>query len=193
MTETFFGRLKWIETGALALGLLMLVGASQFEWPWLYTTCMLAFGLGLSLSGLGAFTTRRVRVLEFFREGSPYLGPAAVPWGFAVFVLGVSLFGIGLLRTFGLDASFLEYLKQHPAAGLVVAALLLGGLGTGMALGPPDWNTSVWQALLHIPLRFLGVLVVLAGLSCLFLGGFEAIAPAAFDTWLQQVLGPFAP
>ena len=82
MLEALFARLKWIETGALALGLLTLVGASQLEWEWLYTACMLAFGLGFSLSGLGALSTRRVRVLEFFRTGNPYLGKAALPWGF---------------------------------------------------------------------------------------------------------------
>jgi hypothetical protein len=193
MTQAFFERYPWIEIGALALGLLALVGASQLEWEWLYTASMLAFGLGLSLSGLGALSTRRVRVLEFFREGNPYLGPAAIPWGFVTFLAGLTLFGFGLLRVAGLDGRFLAYLGVQPAPGLALTGLGLGGIGAGMLLGPPDWNATVWRMLLHLPLRGLGLLLILAGLACLGLAGFSAIAPGAFHAWLQATFGPFAP
>jgi hypothetical protein len=190
MLDEFFGRLKWIETGALALGVLSLIGASRFERPWLYTACMLTFGFGLGLSGLGALSTRRVRVLEFLREGSPYLGPAALPWGFVTFLAGLTLFGFGLLRVSGLDQEFLAYLGQRPAFALALAGLALGGIGAGMLLGPPDWNATVWRALLHLPLRALGLLLILAGLACLGLAAFDAAAPGSFDAWLQSTFGP---
>jgi len=193
MTETIFERLKWLETGALALGLLALVGASQFEREWLYTTCMLAFGLGLSLSGLGALFTRRVRVLEFFREGNPDLGPAAIPWGFVTFLAGLTLLAFGLLRTAGLDGRFLAYLGRQPAPVLALAGLALAGIGSGMLLGPPDWNATVWRLLLHLPLRLVGAGLLLLGIGLLGLSMFDFVAPAAFDRWIQAVLGPFSP
>lgn len=190
--EAIFERLKWVETGALVLGFLALVGAGQFEWAWLYTLSMLAFGAGLCLSGLGALFTRRVRALEFFREGDPYLGPAAMPWGFVSFLAGVALLGFGLLRAAGLDQDFLAYLGQRPALALALAGLMLIGTGAGMLLGPPDWKATIWRALLHLPLRVMGALLVLAGIGCLALAGFELAAPSAFDSWLQSLLGPFA-
>ncbi|MEJ2012833.1 MAG: hypothetical protein P8X64_11515 [Anaerolineales bacterium] len=191
MLDEFFGRLKWIETGALALGILTLVGASQLGWAWLYTVCMLAFGLGFCLSGLGALSTRRVRVLEFFRDGNPYLGPAALPWGFVTFLAGLALFGFGLLRAAGLDTRLFAYLGMHPAPVLAFAGLTLSGIGAGMLLGPPDWNATFWRALLHLPLRALGLLLAVAGLICLGLAAFDAASPGAFDAWLRSMFSPF--
>lgn len=175
------------------LGMISLLAWGEYELDWMLTTALFSGGAGLITGSVEIILTQRGQALEGIGRWQAGWGIALYPWSFVLLFAGLTLFTLGAVRVLGWNGPFSAYLSQRPGAALVVGGLVMAGSGVATVIGPDTWRQSRWDLIVRLPARLFGLLMVVAGLSAVVLGLFEAVSPVGFDHWLSTTLGPFNP
>lgn len=176
---------------APALSLAALGGGVNLGWPRLAAAGLLGLGLSGLLVAWFAVTERR---LMFIRGGTMtprayryfiYEGLAAIPFGLVFAIAGAAALVAGLLYLDGTNAAAMrDALLARPHRLLIPLGAGLGCQGLGLLMGFSracvSWRERLAVALLHLPARLGGAILLVLGGSALALGVFEALEPAAF-------------
>lgn len=144
-------------------------------------------GAGIALGGLESLATRRM-CFRFSEDAyEAYAGAPAIIVGLMVLLVGAGIVAAAYLLADGQWHSTVNYLMRRPAPLLVVAGLLLTGIGVLMMLNPQGRRGWAWTLLVRVPRGLLGFIIVLAGLTGIALGAWEWLEPLAYDRFVASV------
>ena len=191
--DRLIGFIQRTANVALITGVIAILAWSEFERPWLLNLALSLAGLGLIAGGFETLVTQRGRLLDWLGQKDDDWGFAFYPWAVVFFLAGLAMLIVGILRILGLSSSFGAYLSQRPGVALFAGGAALASAGLATVIGPASWRITPVAFIVRLPTRLVGLFMTLAGLAAIGLGVFEFVAPLAFDTWVQAVLGPFAP
>ena len=180
-------------TVTLISGVIAFLVWGNSERAWQLTLALCLSGIGLVASGFETLFTQRGRLLDWLGQKGDDWGIAFYPWAVVFFLAGLAMLAAGVLRTLRLSSAFGEYLSQRPGVALLASGIALSSAGLATVIGPASWRVTPVTFIVRLPARLLGLFMTMAGLAAIGMGLFEFVAPLAFDTWIQAVLGPFAP
>lgn len=168
----------------IALGLLLVFGSNQLGRPILMQAGIVCLGLAMIVMGWEAIITRKLirRKRRGYRVS--YNGIPAILQGIQYNFTGLFMIGIAFMMYFNNGREI--FLQAIGRPGLLL--VLLGGLALLQAM-IMFWGT--WQTRENSPGRLAvgwpvvnllpGLIWLALGLGLMFLGLFEAVAPARFD------------
>lgn len=185
---------------APGLSLAALGAGFNLGWPRLGAAGVI--GLGLSSLVIGALAIGERRLM-FIRGGSltprPYRyfiyeGIAAIPYGLAFAIAGLTLGGCGLAYLAGTTVDALRAaVLARPYLGLLPAgaAMLCQGLGfvIGFRRAASSWGDRLAIGLTHLPVQLGGLILAVLGIAALGLGLTEWLAPQVFRAGFQDFFG----
>lgn len=199
--------LRFVERRVMAQGLVgpglsfaaLLIGFNA-GWPRLTAAGVAGFGLTALLIGWWAARERRLflmRTATTVRRPCRYViyeGPAAVPYGMAFIVLGATVVGAVAWFLTGTDLDAIrQAVLARPGRALVPvgASLALYGLGFAIGFGSREGTRARrwFNALLDLPARVAGLMLIGLGAASLAIGLVDAANPVLFDRWFQAVTG----
>jgi hypothetical protein len=178
----------WLQVAFPAAGLIALLAGVGQELPLLADAGLIFLGAaGIAAGGVTA-TLRRVVVAW----PAPRLvirtftGPGAAFSGSAVVILGLAAVLAGLAHLVGTSPAAMKALVvSRPGVALAPAGAALLSNGLAFLIGFPEGRDPnlgpTWNALLSIPARLGGLILLLLGGAALALGAWELLAPEAFD------------
>jgi hypothetical protein len=182
---------------APALSFAMLLLGFEREWPLLAAAGVIGFGVtALAIGGL-AMAERRLVFIVRSRQGERrryvlYEGPAAVPFGGAYVVAGLSLIVPAVLFVLGASMDNLQdQVLARPSYALIPAGAFLFSHGLGFLIGFVDRSGSrgqrIFNAMLNLPGRLGGLILLFWGAVALAVGIYEWLLPAAFDGAIAEI------
>lgn len=185
---------------APALSFAALGGGFNLGWPRLAAGGVVGLGLSALATGMLAVGERR---LLFIRGGSLtprayryfiYEGSAAVPYGLAFAVAGLTLGACGLLYLAGTGPGAMRdavLARPHLALVPVGGALLLYGLGfaIGFRRAARSAGDRVAIALAHLPAQLGGLILMALGAAAFALGLLEWLEPQVFRAEFREFFG----
>ncbi len=179
----------WLQTVLPGAGLLALVLGVDRDLPLVADAGVLLLAAAGVAGGGATAALRRVVVVSpatYRLVLLTFTGPAAVFAGAAFVVLGLAAGAAGLLHLSGTSAAGLKsLLASRPGLALAPAGLALLSHGLAFLVGFPEGRDAArgaaWNALLSIPARLGGAVLVLLGAAALGIGAWELAAPDAFD------------
>lgn len=176
---------------AVALILLYLRDRITFPPPLLYGGLALA-GLLVVAMGIDDVRKRRASFSDSeYNYYATYYGFSAIMWGSFFVLLGLSMVVAGAILLLGMAHAASTFLKARPSAALVLAGAVMVFYGIPTILGSVEERSSFWRLLGSAPGRLLGIVLVLTGLLIILLGGWEIVAPHAFDKLVGQAASSF--
>lgn len=176
------------------LSLAGILAGFHLKSPPLMAGGVLTLGLRFIVVGWIAVRDRQILVWNtnyrvFTDAIRQYRGPAAVPMGIAGLLVGGVLAALALAHLAGtsLDAMRSTILAQ-PALALVPVGGGLALYGLGFLMGFRDdgdilTGPAVWNALIGLPWRLGGLVLLALGTAALGAGIWEALNPGVLGTW----------
>lgn len=173
--------------------------AAGFHLGWPLLTAAGVVGFGVVACAIGAFAIAERRLLFYVRNYQSdryrhvlYEGLAAVPLGAALFAAGAWLIA---LTFFYLMGSTIEALRAamlaRPSLALVPLGVIMTATGLGFAIGfshpARTMGQRLWLALLNLPARLGGVILLMQGAVVLAIGLLDWLSPATFDAGFQWI------
>jgi len=185
-------RVMALQFVAPALSFAALLLGFSLEWPRL--AALGVAGLGLTGVALGQFAIRERRLM-FIRGATLtpkthryfiYEGVAAVPFGSAFVITGVSTIVAAVVFLFGAGIDAIrDAVLTRPSLALIPVGSILLCNGLGFVIGfrrPAECaGERLWLGFLHFPALLGGVILVALGMAALTIGAFEWLQPEAFD------------
>lgn len=185
---------------APALSLAALGGGFSLGWPRLAAAGLVGLGLSGLLVAWFAITERR---LMFIRGGTMtrreyryfiYEGFAAIPFGLVFAIAGLAALAAGLLYLDGRSAAAMRdavLTRPHRLLLPLGAGLACQGLGflIGFSRAGISWRERVGVALLHLPARLGGAILLALGGGALFTGVVEWLQPEVFHAGFGRIFG----
>jgi hypothetical protein len=169
-----------------ALGILLIFGGEKLSMPILGSAGLVFLGLTAVAIGWETIITRQIKFGQR-RHGNveTFTGLAAILQGVQFNLIGLFLIGIAIAVQLNADgrAVFLQMVRRPGLSLIVFGALCLIQAvitltGSHELRQGPRWMVSLNLAISRL---LPGIILVVIGLGALGLGGFEIIAPAAFD------------
>lgn len=181
------------------LALAGIVSGFHLGWPGLMATGVLTFGLRFLVAGSLALRDRRIPVWNpnYRRFGDAireYRGAAAVPMGLAGLLGGGMLAALALAHLAGVSPETMRRaVLAQPALALVPGGgvLLLYGLGFLMGFrddGDTLTGSAAWTALLILPGRLGGFILLVLGASLMGIGAWATAHPDSLPDLLSRGL-----
>lgn len=190
-------RILWLYIVAPALSFAALLVGFERGWPQLAATGVIGLGATACAIGARAMNERRLMFIVRSLRGERrryvlYEGMAAVPFGFAYVVAGLSLVVPAVAFLTGTSpASMREQVLARPSFALLPIGAFLLAHGLGFVVGFAHRSGSVgrrlFDALLRLPSRLAGVILLAWGALALALGLYEWLLPDAFDHAIEQI------
>ena len=185
---------------APALSLAALGGGFGLGWPRLAAAGLVGLGLSGLLVAWFAVTERR---LMFIRGGSMtlrayryfiYDGVAAIPFGLVFAIAGATALAVGMLHLGGTSAAAMRdavLARPHRVLVPLGAALACQGLGflIGFSQASVSWRERLGVALLHLPARLGGAILLVLGAGASYVGIVEWLQPEAFRAGFAEIFG----
>ena len=185
---------------APALSLAALGGGFSLGWSRLAAAGLVGLGLSGLLVAWFAITERR---LMFIRGGTMtrreyryfiYEGVAAIPFGLVFAIAGLAALAAGLLYLDGRSAAAMRdavLTRPHRLLLPLGAGLACQGLGflIGFSRDGISRRERLGEALLHLPARLGGAILLALGGGALFVGIVEWLQPAAFRAGFAGIFG----
>jgi hypothetical protein len=179
--------LALIEFTAVIIGIIAVIAGHFFALAKGVYLGVFLIGAGIALGGLESVWTRRMCFRTSEEQYETYAGTPATIVGLMALLIGLAIIGSAYLLKDGLWYSTVHYLTRRPAPVLVVAGLLLIGVGVLMMLNPRGRVGLSWTLLVRVPRSFLGFVLALAGLASIALGVWEWLDPPAFDRFTRSL------
>ena len=186
----------WLQTALPGAGLLALVWGVERDLPRVSDAGVLLLAVAGIAAGGVTIALRRVVFMAPTRRFVllTWTGPAAVFSGASLVVLGVTAGAVAGLHLAGTNAAGLKTLVvERPGLALAPAGAALLSRGLAFVVGFPEARDphggGLWNALLSIPGRLGGLILVGLGGGALALGGWELLSPAAFDRAVAALAG----
>jgi hypothetical protein len=186
----------WLQTVLPGAGLLLLVLGIDRELALALDAGIMLLAAAGVASGAAMAALRRLVVPAPTRRLVllTFTGPAAVCSGLALVILGLAAGAVGILHAMGTSAAGLKALViARPGIALAPAGAAFVSHGLAFIVGFPEGRDPrggrVWNALLSVPSRLGGLVLVLLGTAALVVGGWELLAPAAFDRVVAALRG----
>jgi hypothetical protein len=187
--------LAFIEFAAVIIGIIAVFASQFFALPKGFHLGVFLIGAGIALGGLESVVTRRMCFRASEDSCEAYAGAPAMIVGLMALLIGAGVIAAAYLLADGRWHASVQYLTQRPALLLIVAGLLLIGVGVLMMLNPQGRRGLVWTLLVRVPRSLLGVVLVIAGLAAIGLGTWAWLAPLAYDHFVRnlprQIYWPF--
>ena len=185
---------------APGLSLAALGGGIHLGWPRLAAAGLAGLGLSGLLVAWFAVTGRR---LAFIRGGSMtprayryfiYEGAAAIPFGLVFAIAGAVALTAGLLYLDGRGPAAMRdavLARPHRLLLPLGAALACQGLGFLIGFSRPStsWRERFGVALLHLPARLGGAILITLGAGALAIGVVEWLQPESFRAGFAAFFG----
>lgn len=188
---------SWIGVVVILLGLVI----AGIDFPNYWPQGLFIIGIGIVISameplitGIEISTSFRRREEEIFvgpdDDFATFLGGTARLWGATRVLFGGIVAWIALREWFS-PGWALDWLKSSSGQ----AQLLLGGglvvtmTGIVGVLGPVESRKSI-TAFLFSPARWLGLILLFAGLAVLGLGLIQLTNPGAIGSWIRDLIPP---
>jgi hypothetical protein len=182
------------------LSLAALGGGVNLGWPRLAATGLVGLGLSGLLVAWCVVTERR---LVFIRGGSMtprayryfiYEGAAAIPFGLAFAIVGAAALAAGLLYLDGMRAAAMrDAVLAHPHRLFLPLGAVLTCQGLGFLVGfsrpSASWRERLGVALLHLPARLGGAILIALGGGALAIGVVEWLQPESFGAGFAAFFG----
>lgn len=166
-------------------------------WPPLAAAGIIGLGITALLVGQQAMTDRRLMFIVRSSRGEHrqfvlYEGIAAVPFGFAYVVAGLSLITPAVFFLLGSSlAGLRDYVLARPGYALIPVGAFLFSHGLGFVIGFTDRSGTPGQrffnALLNLPGRLGGLILLFWGMLALAVGCYEWLLPEAFDRSIAEI------
>lgn len=181
--ETAGGLIAAAGVGVAALGGILRVTS-------LGLVGLVIVGVGVGCWGISGLAEGRIL---FFRPGvrhtERYYGWAARAWGALLCMAGMALAGFGLLSLLWPDVSLEKAMDGSVGKG---AGMFLGGLvgvcySVTLILGRAEDGGAWWRRMMKLPLRFFGVLLLLASILIAASGAMRALAPKAYEGIVRAI------
>jgi hypothetical protein len=196
--QSVIGRYGWVHVALPLVSLMWVVVGLGLGVVWMAEVGML--GLAVTILAIGALAIRERRVLIWQEHVSNrvaiqvYCGVAALPMGLAGVVGGLSLLALVLAHAQGVSIETMRSaVLARPGLALVPlgAFLVLAGLGFlgGVASGKDRDKGRLFNAMLSLPSRLGGLILMAWGVAAAGIGAFELLQPEAFDRALAAVFG----
>ncbi len=182
------GRFGWVLVG---LGLLLGYLGGQGNRLGLVGAGLLVGGAGLILEGVKDVLSRQVDLTDSYQgRFESYRGAAAVLHGMMWIILGGVAVIAGGSLILGQGETALVFFQQHPGPLLFTGGAVMVTFGGSSVLGAGEdrLSSSFWNFLGSLPARFVGLLIVLLGISAMVLGSVEMLFPAAYQQFVSQSL-----
>jgi hypothetical protein len=190
-------RILWLYIVAPSLSFAALLVGFEQGWSRLVAAGTIGFGATAFAIGERAMTERCLMfiVRSFRGERRRYVlyeGVAALPFGFAYVVAGLSLTvpAIAFLTGTGLE-SMRELVFARPSYALLPIGAFLLAHGLGFAIGFAHRGGSLgrrlFDALLNLPGRLAGVILLAWGVLVFCIGLYEWLLPDAFDRLIAGI------
>lgn len=145
-------------------------------------------GLGAIISGADSIITREaIFQYEETTTTDTYTGFSAVVWGVCFVLIGLTIFGAGIVHGAGIDKPVLAFIGQHPGLALVYGSIIAFTFAIPGIIGSHEQRQSRLALLASMPGRFFWLLIVVVAIAALLLGVLDLIAPAGFDQLMQQL------
>ena len=179
--------IAFIEYAAVLVGIVGIFAGQYFGLPKGVHLGVFLIGAGIALGGIESVATRRMGFRTSEENLEAYAGAPAVIVGLMAIIVGAAIIGAAYLLADARWHAAVSYLTRRPAPLLIAGGLLLAGLGVLMTLNPRGRSGMAWTLLVRVPRALLGLIVVLAGLSCIALGAWESFAPLAYDRFVADL------
>jgi vacuolar-type H+-ATPase subunit I/STV1 len=179
--------IAFIEYAAVIVGIIGVLAGQFFGLSKGVHLGVFLVGAGIALGGLESLATRRMCFRPSEDAYEAYAGAPALIVGLMVLLVGAGIIAAAYLLADGQWHSTVNYLMRRPAPLLVVAGLLLTGIGVLMMLNPQGRRGWAWTLLVRVPRGLLGFIIVLAGLTGIALGAWEWLEPLAYDRFVASV------
>lgn len=182
-----------------------LLGGFELDRPRLAAVGVVGFGVTGALVGVLAMVERRLMFIVRARRGEThryvlYEGFAAVPLGLAYAVAGAA--AIAAAAQFLLGASLQEMrdaVLARPGYALVPIGAFLAAHGLGFVIGFASRagtnGPRVFNALMRLPVRLAGLILLVWGAGALAIGLLDLMNPESFRLGFEAMFGnpwPFA-
>lgn len=190
-------KLGYVFVGLTLLGFVVAYTGWRFGQPVWISIGVAVAGLGIAAGGVQDMITRYVSISyqEARSQVQTYSGLSAVLFGIMWILVGLCLFGGGLIYTIGLDNLMWDYVQAHPGPVMVMIGLMMMAYGGVEVLGAREdrLSASFWNFLGSVPARIFGVVLIVIGLAVVTAGAWELVAPNNFDTVIAQLKDTFLP
>jgi len=176
-----------IEIAAMVVGIVAMIAGGYFALPKGFQVGVSLIGAGILLGGLESIVTRRMgfRVSEDAFEA--YAGAPSVIAGLMALLVGTAVIAAAYVLADGQWHSTVHHLTRRPAPVLIVAGLLVIGIGVLMMLNPRGRSGLAWTLLVRVPRSLLGLVLVAGGLAGIGLGAWEWREPLAYDRFVSSL------
>lgn len=184
--------LAFIQFTAVIIGIVAVIAGQLFALPKGIHLGVFLIGAGITLAGVESIATSRMCFRASDETYEDYAGAPAMIVGLMALLIGLGFMASAYALADGLWHSSANYLMRRPAPLLIVAGLLLIGVGVLMMLNPRGRRGLAWTLLVRVPRSLLGFILVAGGLAGIGLGVWEWLEPLAFDRFvgsLPQQLG----
>jgi hypothetical protein len=186
--------LAFIQFAAVIIGIIAVLAGQVFALPKGVYLGVFLIGAGITLAGVESIVTRRMCFRASDETYEDYAGAPAMIVGLMALLIGMGFVASAYALTDGLWHSSVNHLMRRPAPLLIVAGLLLIGIGVLMMLNPRGRRGLAWTLLVRVPRSLLGFILVAGGLAGIGLGVWEWFEPLAFDRFVgslpQQIRWP---
>ena len=179
--------LAFIEYAAVVVGIIAVFAGQFFALPKGFHLGVFLIGAGIALGGLEATFTRRMGFRPAEDSYEAYAGAPAMIVGLMALLIGTGIIAAAYLLADGHWHATVQTLTRRPAPLLIVAGLLLTGVGVLLMLNPLGRRGLAWTLLVRVPRSLLGVVLVVAGLAGVGLGLWAWLAPLAFDHFVRSL------
>jgi hypothetical protein len=186
----------WLQTALPGAGLLALVAGVDRDWPRLADAGLLLLAAAGITAGGVTLALRRLVFLARTRRFvlRVWTGPGAVFAGVGLIVVGLMAGAVGVLHWAGTSAAGLKALVvSRPGLLLAPAGAAFSCQGLALLIGFPEARDprggGLWNALLSVPGRLGGLILLVLGAGALALGSWEILSPAAFDRAVASLAG----
>jgi hypothetical protein len=171
----------------------------NLDWPGLMAAGVVGFGAtGLVIGALAMRERRLLFIVRSYRGEMRryviYEGLAAVAFGFAYCVAGLTLLVLVLIYIQGMSLeSMRAALLARPGYALVPVGAFLSAHALGFVIGFNSRGETagqrVFNALLGLPVRLAGLAMLALGCAALVIGFIEWTNPEAFQAGFKSLLG----
>jgi hypothetical protein len=188
MTENHRNWKPFVLIGLLVLGMALIKIAEYVSIPPVLIYIGLIFGgIGIIAMSIGDIRSGESRFYDAETSTSEtYRGLGALMWSFLFILLGMGLIAAGIILLMDVGDAVVAFIKARPGSTMVITGLFMIVYGVPNILGSVEEHQSIGRFLASVPGRMFSVVLVLIGVLIIILGGWEIVAPAAFDSAVHQ-------
>jgi hypothetical protein len=122
-----------------------------------------------------------------------YVGFAAVMSGSVMALLGLAILVAGVVGLLGLGEESLALLQERPGIAFVLVGLAGVAFSFTLIIGSQQDRSSASAVLGSLPGRVFGVLLLVAAIGAILLGGLQLASPETYESVTSGLRGSIVP